>query len=163
MNLTYNDPIIGEIRPSILEDCIDIAKNMRAVDAQEAWSALRMSPLEIAKYSFSRSIISMTVLHNNVPIVMFGIIPENMSSGVLWMLTTYGIEADGFGRPFVRNCRKWFKDMLEIYPLLWGTVDLRNEVSMRWLTYLGCEWGNTILFGVDKLPFKKFTFKKDKI
>lgn len=136
---------------------------MREQDKMEAWSALRMSPLDVAQYSFNRSIISMTILHDEKPIIMFGIIPENMSSGVIWMLTTYGIEYEGFGRPFVRNCKKWFNAMLEIYPLLWGTVDLRNEVSIRWLTYLGCEWGKTMPFGVDNLPFRKFTFKKDKI
>lgn len=163
MTLIYHDEIVGTIRPSIKEDCTAIGNNMRKVDIEEAWSAMRLSPVEIAEYSFGRSIISMTICHNEVPIVMFGIIPDNMSSGVLWMLTTYGIEADGFGRAFVRNCKKWFRDMLEIYPLLWGTVDLRNQVSMRWLTYLGCEWGKTMPFGVDNMPFRKFTFKKDKI
>lgn len=160
MILTYNDPVVGAIRPSVESDCAAIALDMREADIQEAWSALRFSPIDIVRYSFGRSIISMTILHNEKPIVMFGIIPDGMSSGVLWMITTYGIE--DIGRVFVRNCKKWFKDMLEIYPLLWGTVDLRNKVSIRWLTYLGCEWGITIPFGIDKMPFRKFTFKKDK-
>lgn len=158
MTLTYHDKIVGEIRTSIKEDCAFIAKYMRKQDAMEAWSALRMLPYEMTEYSFSRSIISMTILHDEKPVAMFGIIPDDMSSGVLWMLTTYGLE--GIGRPFVRNCKKWFKDMLEIYPLLWGTVDLRNTVSIRWLTYLGCEWGQTLNFGVEQLPFRKFSFRK---
>lgn len=159
MILTYNDPIVGAIRPSVKEDCFAIAKDMREQDIMESWSALRMSPIEIAQYSFNKSIISMTILHES-PIVMFGIMPKDMSTGILWMLTTYGLEADGFGRPFVRNCKKWFNDMLEIYPVLIGTVDLRNKVSIRWLTYLGCEWGEPHLFGEDKIHFKCFYFRK---
>lgn len=159
--MTYHDPIVGRIRSSIKEDCFEIARNMRAIDIQEAWSAMRLSPIEVAEYSFDRSIISMTILHNEMPIVMFGIIPDNMSSGVLWMLTTN--ELNNIGRPFVRNCKAWFRDMLEIYPELWGTVDLRNKASIRWLDYLGCEWGKTMPFGIDKMPFIKFSFKKDRI
>lgn len=160
MNLTYNDTVIGTIRISIKEDCVAISKNMREADIQEAWSALRLSPLGIAEYSFNKSFISMTILHNNLPIAMFGIMSQGISSGILWLLTTHGIESDGFGRPFVRNCKKWIKSMLEIYPLLKGYVDLRNKVSIRWLTYLGCEWGEIVLLGSDETPFKYFSFKK---
>lgn len=159
MNLTYHDDIVGTIRPSIKEDCIAIAKDMRKEDIMESWSALRLSPIGIAEYSFNKSIISMTILHE-APIAMFGIMPQNMSSGMLWLLTTYGIERNGFGRPFVKNCKRWIKAMLEIYPLLMGYVDLRNKVSIRWLTYLGCEWGETIPFGADEMLFKYFSFKK---
>lgn len=159
MNLTYKDAKVGEIRLSIEEDCQVIAHDMRQQDIMEAWSALRMSPIEIAKYSFNKSLVSMTILHE-VPVAMFGIFPKDMSTGILWMLTTYGLENNGFGIPFVRNCKKWFNDMLDIYPTLIGTVDLRNNVSIRWLTYLGCEWGEHHLFGEDKIPFKCFYFRK---
>ena len=159
--LTYEDKIVGSIRPSVKEDFQAIADDMRQQDIMEAWSALRLSPLGILKYSFAKSLVCMTISHDEKPIAMFGIMPDGMSSGILWMITTYGLENNNFGRPFVRNCKRWFKDMLEIYPLLWGTVDLRNEKSIKWLTYLGCEWGETRLFGEDNLPFRKFTFKKE--
>lgn len=157
MILTYEDPIVGTIRPSVPEDCIAIAKNMREQDKMEAWSALRLSPIEMAQHSFSKSLVSMTIFHET-PVAMFGIMPKDMSTGILWMLTTKGLET--IGRPFVRNCKKWFNDMLEIYPVLIGTVDLRNKVSVRWLTYLGCEWGEPHLFGEDNIPFKCFYFRK---
>jgi hypothetical protein len=159
MNLTYEDSIVGEIRPSVKEDCEAIAKNMRDQDKKEAWSAFRMTPIQIAEYSFNKSLISMTIIHES-PIAMFGIMTHDLSIGVLWMLTTHGLESNGFGRPFVRNCKKWFNEMLEIYPVLIGTVDLRNTTSVRWLNYLGCEWGEQHLFGEDKMPFKGFCFRK---
>lgn len=157
MNLTYQDPIVGEIRASVIDDCYIIAQNMRKQDKMSAWSVLRMSPLEMTMVSFKKSLVTMTIVHE-IPIAIFGIMPRDLSSGILWMVTTNGIEENGFGRPFVRNCRKWFNDMLEIYPHLIGLVDLRNTVSIKWLTYLGCEWGITIPYGIDKMPFRYFSF-----
>lgn len=101
----------------------------------------------------------MTIIHE-IPIAIFGIIPHNMTSGVLWMLTTDGLRDGKFGRPFVRNCKKWFDVMLEIYPVLFGMVDKRNNESIKWLTYLGVEWKEDIICGTDKLPFRPFFFIK---
>ena len=133
---------------------------MREQDKISAWSVLRLSPIEMALNSFKKSLVTMTILHDEKPIAMFGIMPKDMSTGILWMISTYGLESNNFGRPFVRNCKKWFNDMLEIYPILTGLVDLRNTVSIKWLTYIGCEWGITIPYGVDKMPFRRFTFEK---
>jgi len=159
MNLTYNDPIVGEIRPSIQEDCIIIGRDMCKQDAMEMWAYDRSSPTQAALNSFNKSVICMTILHE-IPIAIFGIMPMNMSAGILWMLTTDGLRDGKFGRPFVRNCRKWFNDMLEIYPRLYGMTDLRNSVSIRWLTYLGADWMDETLEGIDKMPFKTFRFLK---
>ena len=50
--------------------------------------------------------------------------------------------------------------MLEVYPRLYGMVDLRNKESIRWLTYLGAEWLEDTIEGIDRLPFKTFKFVK---
>lgn len=159
MNLTYHDEIVGIIRPSMKEDCITIAANIRKQDSIEMWSFYRTDPLKATLNSFNRSMISMTITHDEIPIAMFGIIPHDMSSGMLWMITTDGIK--GIGRVFVRNCKKWFHAMLEFYPKLYGMVDLRNEESIRWLTYIGVSWGNDITAGIDNMPFKTFKFSKE--
>lgn len=157
--LTYHDEIIGEIRASVKEDCYAIALRMSKQDAMEMLSFDRSTPIQATLNSFNKSLISMTIVHD-VPIAMFGIMPHNMNSGVLWMLTTDGLRDGKFGRPFVRNCKKWFAEMLEIYPVLFGMVDIRNKVSIRWLTYVGAEWKEDIICGVDNLPFKPFVFIK---
>lgn len=159
MNLTYHNEVVGNIRMSKIEDCSVIAENIRKQDAVEMWNFYRISPLECIRRSFNRSIISMTIEHGNVPIVMFGIIPHDMSSGMIWMITTDGIK--NIGRVFVRNCKKWFQAMLEFYPKLYGMVDLRNTESIRWLTYIGVSWGNDITAGADNMPFKTFKFSKE--
>ena len=160
MNLTYNDPIVGIIRPSVKKDCIHIGYHMCKQDALEMWCFDRSSPIEATMNSFRKSLVSMTITHGGKPIAMFGIMPHNMSSGVLWMLTTDGLRDGSFGRPFVRNCRRWIKAMLEIYPVLFGMVDIRNKESLKWLTYIGAELKEDIICGTDKLPFKPFIFIK---
>ena len=160
MNLTYKDSVVGVIRPSIKPDCDIIGRDMRKQDAMEMWCFDRSFPKTAVRNSFNKSIISMTIEHDLKPIAMFGIFPRDMDSGTLWMFTTDGLKANGFGRPFVRNCKQWFNDMLEIYPTLYGCVDMRNQESIRWLTYLGATWGTTENMGMDKLPFRNFTFTK---
>ena len=158
--LTYHDSIVGEIRPSIQEDCAIIGHNMCKQDALEMWSYDRSSPIDAVRNSFKKSIISMTIFHDEMPLAIFGIMPMNMSAGILWMLSTDGLRDGRFGRPFVRNSKKWFNDMLEVYPRLYGMVDLRNKESIRWLTYLGAEWLEDTIEGIDRLPFKTFKFVK---
>lgn len=158
--LTYKDKIVGTIRTSTLKDCAIIAGRLRKQDTIELWSYDRSTPIEGVIKSFKQSIVSMTIEHDEIPIAIFGIIPRDMSSGTLWMFTTDGLK--DIGRPFVRNCKKWFLDMLEIYPTLYGCVDLRNSESGKWLTYIGAKWGEIENMGVDKMPFRNFTFTKQK-
>ena len=158
MNLTYENEIVGTIRSSVVKDCALIGMNMREQDAEEIWNYDRSFPVQAVVKSFKKSMVTMTIEHDGNPIAMFGIFPKDMSTGTLWMFTTDGIKANGFGRPFVRNCKKWFNDMLEIYPTLEGCVDLRNQESIRWLTYIGVTWGNVEAMGIDNKPFRRFTF-----
>jgi len=78
---------------------------------------------------------------------------------MLWLITTEGIK--NIGRIFVRNCKRWFYTMLEIYPKLYGMTDKRNAESIRWLTYIGVKWGNDITAGIDNMSFKTFKFSKE--
>lgn len=161
MILTYNNPGVGEVRTSILSDCAVIGQNMRTQDAMEMYNYDRSLPEQACINSFKKSIISMTILHDGKPVAMFGIMPKDFSTGILWMLTTDGLNK--VGRPFVRHCKEWFAQMLEIYPVLEGCVDLRNTESIRWLTYVGAVWGDTETMGIDNMPFRKFTFSKQNI
>lgn len=156
--LTYQDEKVGTIRYAVLSDCQVIGENMRAQDAIEIYSYDRSEPTQAVINSFSKSIITMTIEHNRKPVAMFGIMPKDMTSGTLWMFTTDGLNE--IGRPFVRHCKKWFSEMLELYPTLYGCVDLRNRESIKWLTFVGATWGDTELMGIDKMPFKRFTFTK---
>jgi len=156
MNLTYQDEKVGKIRYAVLSDCEAIGKNMRAEDALEMWSYDRSRPTQACIKSFSKSMVTMTIEHDGIPVVMFGLMPKDMSTGTLWMFTTDGIK--DIGRLFVRNSKRWIEEMLNIYPTLEGFVDLRNEESIKWLTFLKVNWGETVSIGIDKMPFRKFTF-----
>lgn len=154
LDLTYCEPIVGKIRPSIKSDCIIIGENLRDQAALEMWNYDRSSPVESCLNSFTKSFVKMTIEHNNIPIAMFGImlIPEP----TLWMLTTDGLE--NIGRNFVRNTRSWINKMLVDYPTLVAYVDIRNKESIKWLEFIGGKMVDTVFMGIDDLPFRKYEF-----
>lgn len=157
--LTYHDDIVGDIRIATLEDCIKIGNNLRKQDALEMYNYDRSTPENAVINSFYKSTIAMTVLHDGVPIAMFGIMVLQ-DIPTLWMLTTD--ELKRIGRNFVKNTSDWITKMLEIYPVLIGYVDLRNQESITWLTFVKAEWvGDIYIMGIDKRPFKKFRFSKE--
>lgn len=158
MSLTYQDSKVGIIRYCKDKDVVFIGNNMRKQDVMEMWNYDRSTSMIAAWNSYNKSIITMTIEHEGNPVALFGIIPKDLSSGTIWMLATDDLKK--IGRPFVRNCKKWFNDMLEIYPNLDGYVDLRNTDSIRWLTYIGATWGEVENLGIDKMPFRKFSFVK---
>lgn len=155
--LTYHDDIVGDIRIAELSDCEIIGSNLREQDALEMYNYDRSSPIQAVINSFNRSMIAMSVEHNNQVVAMFGIMIID-EVPVLWMLTTSGLK--NIGRNFVRNTKSWINKMLEIYPELIGYCDLRNQESIKWLSYSGALWRETVNMGIDKMPFKKFIFRK---
>lgn len=161
MILTYDNPTIGIVRPSILSDCVEVGQNMREQDAMEMWNYDRSLPEQACVNSFKKSIISMTIEHDNKPVAMFGIMPKNFSTGIIWILTTNGLKDIGIS--FLSNCKRFISEMLEIYPNLEGCVDLKNTTSIRWLSYAGAVWGDTETMGIDNMPFRNFTFSKQDV
>ena len=160
VNTVYYESEVGIVRNSIKSDCFEISKYMRKQDVMEAWSALKYSPIEMILLSFKRSTISMTIERKGFPVAMFGIMADNLAgeTAVLWMLSTDGI--NGIGRIFVRHSKEFIKDMFKFYPVLYGYVDLRNTVSIKFLTFLGADWGDTVPYGLENKPFRYFKFKR---
>lgn len=152
---------MATVRDSIQEDCYEVAKRMRNQDREEVWASNHLSPIEAAMFSFKHSTSCLTVERKGFAVAMFGIVPANLlgCSASIWLLTTDGIL--GIDKAFVRRSRYFIDYFLNFYPLLYNYADVRNTVSMKWLTYLGCTWGETVPYGMDKLPFKQFSFFKE--
>lgn len=150
------------VRDSIKEDCYEVAKRMRQQDREEVWASNHLSPLDATLESFRQSTSCLTVDRNGFSVAMFGIVPVNLlgRSASIWLLTTDGII--GIDKAFVRRSRHFIDYFLVFYPLLFSYCDIRNTVSMKWLTYLGCKWGDVVPYGYDRLPFRYFTFSKEK-
>lgn len=94
---------------------------------------------------FKRSISSTTKLWigfvDERPICIYGLTPPTLcsDSGYLWLHTTKDFENHVF--IFVRHSQLVVQKMLEIYPKIIGHAEVDGDKSIRWLKWLGAEFG----------------------
>ena len=84
---------------------------------------------------------------------MYGVVPED-NGGRIWMLSCEGIEKHAL--PVSRITRGEIKRFLSQYKQLYNIVDERNQITIRWLDWLGFKFGATHIIGSSKKPFKEF-------
>lgn len=133
-----------EIREARAEDIAPLAERMRPADRDEVWAAHGHTPEQALQVSLDASTMAWTGLVDGEPVCMFGVGPISIlgGRGAPWLLGTDKIER--WPRTFLRRCRRCVKAMLTVYPTLENFVDDRNEVSKRWLRWLGFEMGQTV-------------------
>jgi hypothetical protein len=120
-----------------------IAMDLRAADALELRLAGFPDPEQAVRDSFDASRWCKVARADGEPVVLFGIGPGvEPHQGVPWMLATDGIGA--IGREFVLQSVHELRSMLCDYQLLHNCVHAGNEISIRWLRWLG--------FNVDEKP-----------
>lgn len=78
----------------------------------------------------------------------WGLVPRTMMSdfAYLWLYTSALVQGHEF--LFVRHSQLAVEEMLRAYPGLYGLVELGNESAMRWIRWLGAEFGEATLDGV---------------
>lgn len=126
-----------EVRPAAAADIPRIAERMRAADRDEVAASHGHDPLAALTASLDASTKAWTGWIDDEPVCMFGVGPIAILAGrgAPWMLGTETLER--WPRTFLRRCRPCVKSMLAVYPLLENYVDERNEVSKKWLVWLG--------------------------
>lgn len=60
----------------------------------------------------------------------------------LWLLTTDLVEKHKF--LFIRYSQRCVEDMLKLFPVIVGDVDINNESAKRWLKLLGAKFSTPI-------------------
>ncbi len=72
---------------------------------------------------------------------MWGLIPPTLLSdqAYLWLLTTHVVDEHKF--LFVRYSQRYVEKMLRVYPKIVGDVMIGNDRAVRWLKWLGAEFG----------------------
>jgi hypothetical protein len=75
----------------------------------------------------------------------WGLIPPTILSNTayLWLLTTDIIAEHKF--LFIRHSQRYIEEALKEYPTIIGDVVGHNPPAMRWIRWLGGEFGPTIL------------------
>ena len=92
-----------------------------------------------------------------IPCILFGC-NGSSSVGIPWLLATDDIRQ--IGVRFIRGSRPIVDDWLTRYEVLENFVHAGNEISIRWLKWLGFDLQETIT--VNNEPFIRFVARRNK-
>ena len=115
-----------------------IADNMRVQDIEEL-SKVDQSPLD-ALIAGLESDQKYTVIHNNNPVMMFGLVADGFSTAIVWALGTE--ELLDMRKEFISESLRWRDIFLQRYSILHNYIDVDNTIAIRWLQYLGAKFSN---------------------
>lgn len=114
-----------------------IAKRMREADRLEVYAAAGKTPGQALAFSLRKSSVAWTWIIDGRPELMFGVADLNILAGVgaPWLLGTDAVLSNQM--EFLRSSHEWKNQLLQRYSTLRNFVDVRNDVSIRWLKWLG--------------------------
>jgi hypothetical protein len=151
------------IRPALYVDIPYLAANMREADKREIWASSLASPEAALARSIEVSQFAWTGLIENRPVVMFGIGQVSILGGgaSAWLLGTQEIEK--IPRLFLTESREWVRKMVDRYGRLFNYVDARNRQTLRWLAFLGADFGPARPYGMLGKPFVPFVITRKEV
>lgn len=126
-----------QIVPARPEHIRTIARRMREGDRREVEAASGKTPGQALVFSLRKSSLAWTWTIDGRPEMMFGVGDLNILAGVgaPWLLGTDVVL--NHQMEFLRSSIEWRNQLLRRYSVLRNFVDVRNEVSVRWLRWLG--------------------------
>lgn len=138
----------------------DIAPRMREDDAREVWAMQYMTPSQALARSLWLSDYTFAGLVDGRAEVMWGVgsLSPVFGVGMPWLLGTDAVIEHK--RVFLRGSRQWIDIMLSRYEELTNFVDDRNEVTKKWLQWLGFTLSEPTLMGYEQVPFRQFTLRR---
>jgi hypothetical protein len=143
-------------RPTELADVEYLSKNLSKKDQDELWASLGMENYAALSWSFFASKECNTIIMpDNSVAGIFGISNPSKGVGCPWLMGTNRIPEITI--PFLKQSRKWVEKQNNKYPLLMNYVDERNDVAIKWLSFLGFTFIKRIEeHGHGKVPFYQF-------
>lgn len=153
-------PADVEIVPASIDHIAPIAERMRSADRDEVMAASGRTPHEALEISLRKSSLAWTGLIDGSPEVMFGVGDLNIltSTAAPWLLGTDAVEKHY--RVFLRQSVDWRDQLLRRYAVLMNVVDDRNEVSKRWLRWMGFKLSDPAALGVNGEMFRLFELRR---
>ena len=90
--------------------------------------------------------------HNNKVACFWGLVPPTLLSdrAYLWLYTTPDLDAHIF--LLVRHSQRMVEQMLEEFPIIVGHCGINDRKAIRWLKWLGAQFGDPPEFGAF-IPF----------
>ena len=144
------------ILKSINAHATSLAPRLRKADLNEL-KAHGLENMENALISgITDSIECYTVWNKAIdkPIAIFGSgdLDCVKGGGYVWMLGSSDIKK--IKHEFLRHCKDWLDKLLERYNIVYNVIDVRNKVHMRWLEFMGFQFGTEIK--INGYDFRKF-------
>lgn len=133
-------PHIFTVKDAMPADAGKMAPNLRDADRQELAASLGcdIDAEKVLCNGIALSERAETLLVDNEPIAMYGVIPltaAGLRIGAIWLLGTEGIE--DVSTFFLRNSKKNLELQGSEFDILTNVVDARNTVHIKWLKWLG--------------------------
>lgn len=146
--------------PAGMDHVASIAARMREADRVEVWASSRSTPHQALMQSLTQSRWAMTALVDGQPEVMFGVADLNVltGTGAPWLLGTDAVDKNF--RQFLRQSRQWKEKLSEQYQVLINFVHEENEVSKRWLSWLGFTLSEPFELGKEGELFRMFEMRR---
>lgn len=143
------------VRPSLIGDCVYLAKNLREADHNEVQAAVGKSDLEALVFSWAATKTPYAIVNGETPAGIFGVVPVTQGVGAIWLLGTDELTQGRW--TFLRESKKWLNKVSDDYQLLFNYVDERNTLHLRWIEWLGFTFINRHQhFGHEQRPFLEF-------
>ena len=143
--------------PAHTDHLLWLANNMAEADRDEC-AAGGMGPYRALESALRRSAAAWTGMVNDEPVRMFGVVPAGHLLGGIgapWFSETPELQHHRIS--FLKHCRQYVSQMLDIFPHLVDFVDVRHKKAIRWLKWLGFEVSpEPVAFGPFKMPFYRF-------
>ncbi|PHS70692.1 MAG: hypothetical protein COB23_03195 [Methylophaga sp.] len=110
---------------------------MREADIVEVMASSAELPFNALDSSVRRSTHVWTATVDGRACLIFGVVPFSIlgGMGIPWLLGTDEIAL--ISRPFIKECKNYVGKMNKAYPSLANAVHAENQLSIRWLKWLG--------------------------
>lgn len=140
------------VRPSTMEDCLFVAKNMREEDIAELKASTGLDPLSALLTGLTDSDVCLTMIEPSTgdPAGMLGVTPGYAPMfGAIWLLGTPAIERNPI--TFLRHSKPVLQHLYEVtgYEAFYNYTHKPNELHHKWLRWLGFSFLREVQFNDD--------------
>lgn len=126
------------VRQATVWDAGILSPQLRPTDIRELEAASGLPVAEELRRSVSTSKQAWVATDGEKILAMFGVSTFHDASpthGVIWFVASTAIESHR--KTLVRYSRHWLESLAHEYECVLNFVDARNQVSLRWLEWLG--------------------------
>lgn len=149
----------ARVLPVSVDEAEAIAAIVRQADIDEITEALGIEMAHALRMCFGGSLKASKIVVGDKIVAVFGDCTHDREIGVPWLIST--IHVDKRAKSFLQVCKGEVQEMLTRHPTLINYVDQRNTQAVRWLKWLGFQFGEAVPYGPKGFPFYPFQLKRE--